>query len=63
MAPTSDVDRPHRANARFCDGCDLADDRIFAPECGVLDNWRDLAEKIARIGAWEFEDYTNYREH
>lgn len=26
------------------------------------DNWRDLAEKIARIGAWEFEDYTEYRE-
>lgn len=26
------------------------------------DNWRDLAEKIARIGYWEFEDYTAYRE-
>jgi Immunity protein 8 len=26
------------------------------------DNWRDLAEKIARIGSWEFEDYTAYHE-
>ena len=26
------------------------------------DNWRDLAQKIARIGSWEFEDYTAYRE-
>jgi hypothetical protein len=25
------------------------------------DNWRDLAEKIARIDYWEFEDYTAYR--
>jgi hypothetical protein len=26
------------------------------------DNWRDLAEKIARIGSWEFEDCNADRE-
>jgi hypothetical protein len=26
------------------------------------DNWWDLAQKIARIGSWEFEDHTAYRE-
>ncbi|MGX7678693.1 Imm8 family immunity protein [Jatrophihabitans sp. DSM 45814] len=25
------------------------------------DSWTELAEKIARIGYWEFEDYTEYR--
>jgi len=26
------------------------------------DNWLDLAEKLSRYGAWEFEDYVDYDE-
>ena len=25
------------------------------------DNWKEVAEKVARIGHWEFEDYTEFR--
>jgi len=34
----------YRFIANYCDGC-------------VGDTWKEVAEKVGRIGHWEFEDY------
>lgn len=35
--------------ANYCDNC-------------RGESWRDVAERLGRIGKWEFEDYQEYRE-
>jgi hypothetical protein len=36
--------------------------RAYCASCGEEAKWRPLAEKLARLGKWEFEDYVPYRE-
>jgi Immunity protein 8 len=35
--------------------------RDYCESCGEASTWRALAEKLARLGKWEFEDYVPYR--
>lgn len=36
--------------------------REYCESCGEASSWSALAEKLARLGKWEFEDYVPYRE-
>jgi hypothetical protein len=35
--------------------------REYCSSCGEAASWAPLAEKLARLGKWEFEDYVPYR--
>ena len=35
--------------------------REYCESCGEAPTWNTLAEKLARLGKWEFEDYVPYR--
>jgi hypothetical protein len=35
--------------------------RNYCASCGEASTWHTLAEKLARFGKWEFEDYAPYR--
>jgi hypothetical protein len=35
--------------------------REYCVRCGEATSWGALAEKLARLGKWEFEDYVPYR--
>jgi hypothetical protein len=36
--------------------------REYCNSCGEETTWRALAEKLGRLGKWEFEDYVPYSE-
>ena len=36
--------------------------RNYCNKCGEAATWRALAEKLGRLGKWEFEDYLPYSE-
>jgi hypothetical protein len=35
--------------------------RKYCANCGETPTWNALAEKLARLGKWEFDDYVPYR--
>jgi hypothetical protein len=51
------VDGRHTLLVREWSGSALIEYLERAVSACVADRWESLAEKLARIGAWEFEDY------